>query len=189
MAVRSSESRSDASSRPDHMKREILINASPRETRVAIIEDDQLVELLVDRPETRRMVGDIYIGKVEAVLPGIQAAFVDIGTEKSAFLHASDVADEEVDDEEDDPGNADVPDPDGEPDKPEKSAKGSNGSNGKRNGSKGEPQIQDLLKRGQDILVQVSKEPISTKGPRVTAQISLAGRFLVYIPGASKVGV
>src|SRR3954471_10271323 len=73
------------------MKREILINANPRETRVAIIEDDQLVELLVDRPDARRMVGDIYLGRVEAVLPGIQAAFVDIGTEKSAFLHASDV--------------------------------------------------------------------------------------------------
>src|SRR5687768_10485279 len=112
------------------MKREILINAAQRETRVAIIEDDQLVELLVDRPETRRMVGDIYIGKVEAVLPGIQAAFVNIGTEKSAFLHASDVADEEVDDEEDDPGNGDVPEPDAEPEKPEKSAKGSNGSHG-----------------------------------------------------------
>src|SRR5213592_2772419 len=73
------------------MKREILINANPRETRVAIIEDDQLVELLVDRPDARRMVGDIYLGRVEAVLPGIQAAFVDIGTEKSAFLHASDL--------------------------------------------------------------------------------------------------
>ena len=73
------------------MKRELLINAAQRETRVAIMEDDQLVELLVDRPEARRMVGDIYYGKVEAVLPGIQAAFVDIGTEKSAFLHASDL--------------------------------------------------------------------------------------------------
>src|SRR5438477_6966373 len=90
------------------MKREILINANPRETRVAIIEDDQLVELLVDRPEARRMVGDIYLGRVEAVLPGIQAAFVDIGTEKSAFLHASDLvfpdddADGESDDDDDD---------------------------------------------------------------------------------------
>src|ERR687884_2197727 len=73
------------------MKREILINATPRETRVAILEDDQLVELQVDRPDARRMVGDIYLGRVEAVLPGIQAAFVDIGTEKSAFLHSSDV--------------------------------------------------------------------------------------------------
>src|SRR6186713_1638087 len=83
------------------MKRDILINATQRETRVAILEDDQLVELLVDRPEARRMVGDIYVGRVEAVLPGIQAAFVDIGTEKAAFLHASDlVYDEEGEPEE-----------------------------------------------------------------------------------------
>src|SRR2546423_14646515 len=84
-------SRRGVGARREPMKREILINANPRETRVAIIEDDQLVELLVDRPEARRMVGDIYLGRVEAVLPGIQAAFVDIGTEKSAFLHASDL--------------------------------------------------------------------------------------------------
>jgi hypothetical protein len=79
------------------MKREILINAGPRETRVAILEDERLVELLVDRPDNRRMVGDIYLGRVEAVLPGIQAAFVDIGTEKSAFLHASDLVRESAD--------------------------------------------------------------------------------------------
>src|SRR5689334_6644352 len=88
------------------MKREILINAGPRETRVAILEDEKLVELLVDRPDNRRMVGDFYLGRVEAVLPGIQAAFVDIGTEKSAFLHASDLvresAEEAEDDDEDD---------------------------------------------------------------------------------------
>ena len=69
---------------PKYMKREILINAAQRETRVAILEDDQLVELMIDRPDNRRMVGDIYLRKVEAVLPGIQAAFVQIGTEKSA---------------------------------------------------------------------------------------------------------
>jgi len=162
------------------MKREILINAAPRETRVAIIEDDQLVELLVDRPEARRMVGDIYLGKVEAVLPGIQAAFVDIGTEKSAFLHASDlVYDEEGedDDDADDDDAAEAPE------------EGGNGGGGGRPGRGKAPAIQDVLKRGQDILVQVSKEPISTKGPRVTAQISLAGRFLVYMPFASRVGV
>jgi len=86
------------------MKREILINATQRETRVAIIEDDELVELLVDRPDARRMVGDIYLGKVDAVLPGLQAAFVDIGTDKSAFLHASDLVypDNAGDDEDDD---------------------------------------------------------------------------------------
>src|SRR6478609_9620213 len=83
------------------MKREILINAGARETRVAILEDEKLVELLVDRPDNRRMVGDIYLGRVEAVLPGIQAAFVDTGTEKSAFLHASDLVRESAEDAED----------------------------------------------------------------------------------------
>ena len=158
------------------MKRELLINAAPRETRVAILEDDEFVELLVDRPEARRMVGDIYFGRVEAVLPGIQAAFVDIGTEKSAFLHASDLVfpDEDGDRDEDD----DEPEDDARDEKDE--------PRGRRSKA---PPIQDLLKRGQDIVVQVSKEPISTKGPRVTAQISLAGRFLVYMPFASRVGV
>lgn len=166
------------------MKREILINAAPRETRIAILEDEQLVELLVDRPDNRRMVGDIYLGRVDAVLPGIQAAFIHIGTEKSAFLHASDLVrqtadeaedeDEEEDDEVDEPGG--------------KKNNGSNGSNG--SGRRGKaPPIQEALKRGQEVLVQISKEPISTKGPRVTAQISLAGRFLVYIPDSAKVGV
>lgn len=159
------------------MKREILINASPRETRVAILEDEQLVELMIDRPDNRRMVGDIYLGKVEAVLPGIQAAFVDIGTEKSAFLHASDLVFPESDEDADDEPEDDASDDE------EESAGG-----GRRKRVKAPP-IQDLLKRGQDIIVQVSKEPISTKGPRVTAQVSLAGRFLVYMPFASRVGV
>jgi ribonuclease G len=154
------------------MKREILINANPRETRVAIIEDDQLVELLVDRPEARRMVGDIYLGKVEAVLPGIQAAFVDIGTEKSAFLHASDLVfdeDGEDDDEEEEAGDAeDTP------------------TRGRRAKA---PPIQDLLKRGQEILVQISKEPIGTKGARVTSHVSLPGRYAVYLPTVEHVGV
>ncbi|MFM8781252.1 MAG: ribonuclease E/G, partial [Gemmatimonadota bacterium] len=87
------------------MKREILISATQREIRVAIIEDDQLVELQVDRPENKRMVGDIYLGKVEAVLPGIQAAFVNIGTEKAAFLHNSDLVYDEGGDDDDDEGD------------------------------------------------------------------------------------
>jgi ribonuclease G len=81
------------------VKREILINGGQRETRVAILEDDRLVELLVDRADQRRMVGDIYLGRVDAVLPGIQAAFVDIGQEKSAFLHASDLLEPDEDEE------------------------------------------------------------------------------------------
>jgi ribonuclease G len=166
------------------MKREILINAAPRETRVAILEDDQLAELLVDRPDARRLIGDIFLGRVEAVLPGIQAAFVDIGTEKSAFLHASDLVVDEGDDDDDDPADAaDAEEADAEaPDKPE-------GGGRRRKGRAPVPPIQDLIKKGQDLIVQVTKEPISTKGPRVTAQVSLAGRFLVYMPFASKVGV
>ncbi len=173
------------------MKREILINATPRETRVAILEDEQLVELLVDRPEARRMVGDIYYGRVEAVLPGIQAAFVDIGTEKSAFLHASDLVypeDEEPDDDEDADEAADDVEEEAEEDAEPKPSNG-RGRGGRRRQRAKAPAIQDVLKRGQEIIVQVSKEPISTKGPRVTAQVSLAGRFLVFMPFASRVGV
>jgi ribonuclease G len=177
------------------MKREILISATQREVRVAIIEDDQLVELQVDRPETKRMVGDIYLGKVEAVLPGIQAAFVNIGTEKSAFLHNSDlVYDEGGDEDEED----DADEEEGtEADDVQAAATGGEGvsaparrpKRGGRRRRKEPPAIQDVLKRGQSLIVQVSKEPISTKGPRVTAQVSLAGRFLVYMPFASRVGV
>ena len=188
------------------MKREILINATPRETRVAILEDEQLVELLVDRPEARRMVGDIYFGRVEAVLPGIQAAFVDIGTEKSAFLHASDLVypeDGEPDDEADEDGDGDdeagdasaddSPYAEGEGDEATEQrprGRGRRGGGGGRRATRAKaPPIQDVLKRGQEIIVQISKEPISTKGPRVTAQVSMAGRFLVFMPFASRVGV
>src|SRR5438552_1000211 len=166
------------------MKREILINAAPRETRIAILEEGKLVELLVDRPDNRRMVGDIYLGRVDAVLPGIQAAFVDIGTEKSAFLHASDLVRQSADEAEDeDDENDEIDEP------AEKNGNGNgNGSNGSRRRAKA-PLIQEALKRSQEILVQVSKEPISTKGPRVTAQISLAGRILVYIHYSAKVSV
>ena len=178
------------------MKREILISGSPRETRVAILEDDRLVELLVDRPDSRRSVGDIYVGKVEAVLPGIQAAFVDIGAEKSAFLHASDLIESDEDEDPDDR----------EPDDADENGNGNGDGNGgggaaattqavanrrRPSGSRRRPapNIADELKRGQTKLVQVIKEAIGTKGPRVTAQVSLAGRFLVYMPFASKVGV
>jgi len=160
------------------LKREILISGTARETRVAILEDDRLVELLVDRPDARRMVGDIYLGTVEAVLPGIQAAFVNIGAEKSAFLHASDLIEAEDEDEpsdhDDDNGNG--------------GGSGA-GNGGTRSARRRLPNVADELKRGEARIVQVTKEPIGTKGPRVTAQISLAGRFLVYMPFASKVGV
>ena len=206
------------------MKREILINGSQRETRVAILEDDRLVELLVDRPDHRRTVGDIYLGRVEAVLPGIQAAFVDIGLEKSAFLHASDllepdededpVEDAEAEEAEVDPPSAEAPEAAPAEEGQGERKSGWRGGDRRRRGraiggaaaterapNTGEarqreisprravPNIQDILKKGQTLPVQVTKEPISTKGCRVTAQISLPGRFLVYMPYASKVGV
>jgi len=171
------------------MKREILINANPRETRVAIIEDDQLSELLVDRPDARRMVGDIYFGRVDAVLPGIQAAFVDIGTDKSAFLHASDLVSDDAEDVDDDDDDDDADDGDEQPDEAADKPKSGGRGRGKRRPEKNTEPIQDVLKRGKEIIVQISKEPISTKGPRVTAQVSLAGRFLVYMPFASRVGI
>jgi ribonuclease G len=202
------------------LKREILINGSQRETRVAILEDDRLVEILYDRPDHRRTVGDIYLGRVEAVLPGIQAAFVDIGLEKSAFLHASDLLepdeDEEPDEEEDDEDEVDEPadaeagaavasseEESGEPqrsswrrDRRRRPGRGNGATAEKAESRQREvsprrpiPNIQDILKKGQTLPVQVTKEPISTKGCRVTAQISLAGRFLVYMPYGSKVGV
>ena len=205
------------------MKREILINGSQRETRVAILEDDRLVELLVDRPDHRRTVGDIYLGRVEAVLPGIQAAFVDIGQEKSAFLHASDLLEPDEDEEPEDDaveevsvgGEADpsvasetavAEEPSSEPAPERKGGWRSRDRRRRGNGAAGEkptgearqreisprralPNIQDILKKGQSLPVQVTKEPIGSKGCRVTAQISLPGRFLVYMPYASKVGV
>jgi ribonuclease G len=179
------------------VKREILISGTTLETRVAILEDDHLVELLVDRPDQRRSVGDIYLGRVDAVLPGIQAAFVDVGMEKSAFLHASDLLepDEDEDDEPDDEEEEEADDV--AEDAPEGGAVAAAPS-GRRRGEGGRrevgarrnvPDISELLKKGQTLPVQVIKEPISTKGCRVTAQISLAGRFLVYMPYASRVGV
>ncbi len=194
------------------MKREILINGSQRETRLAILEDDRLVELLVDRPDHRRTVGDIYLGRVDAVLPGIQAAFVDIGQEKSAFLHASDLL--EPDEDDDEPSDDDIDEPETveevvaeESGEVEASSSGDDqkawrGRRKRGNGNGGGeprqrevssrrqlPNIAEILKKGQNLVVQVTKEPISTKGCRVTAQISLPGRFLVYMPFASKVGV
>jgi ribonuclease G len=194
------------------VKREILINGSQRETRLAILEDDRLVELLVDRPDHRRTVGDIYLGRVDAVLPGIQAAFVDIGQEKSAFLHASDLL--EPDEDDDEPSDDDADELEAVEEEPADESGEAESSGGlddqkawrgrrKRGSGNGGneprqrevssrrqlPDIAEILTKGQNLVVQVTKEPISTKGCRVTAQISLPGRFLVYMPFASKVGV
>ncbi|MBI4530780.1 MAG: Rne/Rng family ribonuclease [Candidatus Latescibacteria bacterium] len=156
------------------MRKEIIINVASHETRIAILEDGELVEILVERSENERTVGDIYKGVVTAVLPGMQAAFVDIGLEKSAFLHVSDVADTDLVD------STILDDQDGEEEEetPVRS----------RRPSRFVP-IQNLLQKGQEIMVQITKEQIGTKGPRVTSQVSLPGRFVVLVPGESYIGV
>ncbi len=151
------------------MHKEIVINVAMNETRIAILEEEQLVELWVERSESERMVGHIIKGVVTSVLPGMQAAFVDIGLPKRAFLHISDVSDAIAES-----GTLlDVPDEEDFQRKPRKR----------------DTPIQDVLKKNQEILVQVIKEPIGTKGPRVTTQISLPGRLLVLIPNADHLGI
>ena len=151
------------------MKKEILINTTEYETRLAILEDDKLVELQVERPESERMIGDIYKAKVKTVLPGMQAAFVDIGMEKAAYLHSSDIGKESKDRFDSD---------DVEEEAPVEVIRKT-----RRAG------IETVLKRNQEILVQVIKEPISTKGPRVESEISIPGRYLVLIPDDDHVRV
>ncbi|MBD3223940.1 MAG: Rne/Rng family ribonuclease [Caldithrix sp.] len=152
------------------MNKEIVVNSTNEETRIGIVEDSKLVELFVERPEYERMVGDIYKGKVSRVLPGMQAAFIDIGHEQNAFLHFSDVTSsyqdyfidyDEVDNE----------------------------HKVRQQYKNDEFDVAKNLKRGQDILVQIIKEPIGTKGCRVTTNIALPGRFTVLVPGKKHVGI
>jgi ribonuclease G len=161
----------------------IAVNAGLTETRVAVQESNLLVELYVERHRNRSIVGSVYKGTVTNVLPGMQAAFVDIGLTKDAFLYAGDytanlgdyartmlAADDETDGETDVDADADV-DVDIAP-RREAAAP-----------------IEDLLRKGQEVLVQVSKEPLGSKGARVTSFISLPGRYLVYMPQTSHIGV
>ena len=171
------------------MKSEILINTGIHETRIAILEDSKLVEIWVESPDNERMVGDIYKGTVEAVIPGIQAAFVNIGIGKSAFLHASDVSGYSIDFTAQFEGEEDI-DHTVVVKKPGQRKKGEtkSGGNGKYRDKK-YPPIESIIKKDQEIIVQITKEPISTKGARVTTEISLPGRFFVLVPGSSKIGV
>ena len=154
------------------MSSEIISNVTAGETRVALVETGVIVELFVERERDKSIVGNVYNGKVLRVLPGMQAAFVDIGLEKAAFLYVSDIY-EEMD--EYDVGGDKSDDGDESP--------------RRRGGSGPTPRIQDLLKEGQEVLVQVAKEPIGTKGARITSHISLPGRNLVFMPHMDHVGV
>ncbi|WP_428033557.1 ribonuclease G [Amphritea sp.] len=139
------------------MSEEILINFTPIETRVAVIENGMPQEIYVERAERRGIVGNIYKGKVVRVLPGMQAAFVDIGLERAAFIHVDEL--QHPDDDE-------------------------SGSNGKANLT-----INRLLREGQSLTVQVTKDPLGTKGARLTTNLSIPSRYLVYMPGNEHIGI
>ena len=147
------------------MHKEIFINESMGETRIAIKEDNQLVEVYVEKQDNHRMVGNVYKGKVENVLPGMQAAFVDVGYELNAFLPFSEIGSDEFLNEE------------------------NNRSQGKNRKNLKYDNIEVDLKKGQEIYVQVIKEPFAGKGPRVTTEVALPGRLLVLVPNANYIGI
>ena len=134
-------------------KRELVITVDVGEQRVAILEDDRVAEVYLERPERRSIAGNIYLGVVDNVLPGMEAAFVEIGLEKNGFLYVDEIVGPELE------------------------------------GRKGARRIQDLIKRGQTILVQAVKDPMKSKGARLTTELSLPGRFLVYVPNGEGYGV
>ncbi|KAF3981506.1 MAG: ribonuclease G [Methylococcales symbiont of Hymedesmia sp. n. MRB-2018] len=134
------------------MSEEILINVTPSETRVAVIENGVLQELIIERDRQKGLVGNIYKGQVCRVLPGMQAAFVDIGLDRAAFLHLSDFSNKELE-------------------------------------KKGSENIEHYLREGQTLVVQVTKEPLGTKGARLTTEISIPSRFQVYMPYTNNSGV
>jgi ribonuclease G len=134
-------------------RRELLVSVDVGEQRVAVLEDDQVAEVYLERPERRSIAGNIYLGQVDNVLPGMEAAFIEIGLEKNGFLYVDEIVTPELE--------------------------------GKRHGKK----IQDLISRGETIMVQAVKDPMKTKGARLTTEISLPGRFVVYQPNGDGFGV
>ena len=160
--------------------REIVINSAPFETRVALLEKQRLVEIFIERSHDRGVAGNIYKGRVTRVLPGMQAAFVDIGLEKAAFLHGSDLyidlGEEFIAEDDAVPGATATADGGSVAPPPPRPAPP-------------RPPIEDRLKKGQEILVQVAKQPIGSKGARVTSMISLPGRHLVFTPSSHHIGV
>lgn len=210
------------------MNKEMIISSGAHDTRVAILEDDQVVEIFIERERSRGVVGNIYKGRVSKVLPGMQSSFVDIGLERDAFLYVTEVVNtveafdrlESGEDEEDEdavivpaavalvavaaepidlaigdpareglaglvaPTDAVAPAVPGADDRPER-----RGRERDRDKDKPDAKIEDLLKEGQDVLVQVVKEPLGTKGARLTSHVTMPGRFLVFMPTVDHVGV
>src|SRR5262245_4787203 len=152
------------------MQKEMIVATNGHETMVAILEEDQVAEVFVERERHRGVVGNVYKGRVSKVLPGMQSSFIDLGLERDGFLYVADVIDTM---EEFDKLEADEDQP----------------KNGRDDRNKPQPKIEELLKEGQEILVQVVKEPLGTKGARLTGHVTMAGRFLVFMPTVDHVGV
>jgi ribonuclease G len=192
------------------MNKEMIISSGDHDTRVAILEDDQVVEIFIERERSRGVVGNIYKGRVSKVLPGMQSSFIDIGLERDAFLYVSEVVNtvEEFDrleageDEEDDQpmpvpveavtvpeGAAELAAPQEGGPRVDRRARDRSQSRDDRERDRPEAKIEDLLKEGQEILVQVVKEPLGTKGARLTSHVTMPGRFLVFMPTVDHVGV
>src|SRR6476469_7274894 len=191
------------------MNKEMIISSGAHDTRVAILEDDQVVEIFIERENQRGVVGNIYKVRVSKVLPGIQSSFIDIGLERDAFLYVTEVVNtvEEFEklageDEDDEPAPARA---DNGASSGETAPGGAEGDSGvipspakaperrgrDRDRDRDQPQakIEDLLKEGQEVLVQVVKEPLGTKGARLTSHVTMPGRFLVFMPTVDHVGV
>lgn len=178
------------------VRQRIIINSTHQEARVALLENDTLVEIHIERAQQRNIAGNIYKGKVARVLPGMQAAFVEIGLEKAGFIHASDLFGGPLpsgffeDEESDSVAGDDVPDEDHDDEQEADSATArTNARRGRRERPAPHVPLEDRIKKNQEILVQVTKEPIGTKGCRITSHISLPGRHLVYTPTVSHIGV
>ena len=186
------------------MRKEIIINAAANETRIAITEDGRLAELFVETANKEKMVGDIYLGKVAKVMPGIKAAFIDIGLNQDGFLHFSDIGnrleeysamigDDDDGEEEEETEKAAIAEP---ADISEQGSATTEVSRPQRPPPSHRPREQQRpprreiqLQKGQDIIVQITKEPVGKKGVRVTSEVSLAGRYIVLLPFDGKIGI
>jgi ribonuclease G len=171
------------------MNKEMIVSSNGHETMVAILEDDFVAEVFVERERSRGVVGNVYKGRVSKVLPGMQSSFIDIGLERDGFLYVADVVDameefDKLDADDAEPGGKSDARTDGDRSKGDRQGKARTGPS-EIEGTK----IEDLLKEGQEILVQVVKEPLGTKGARLTSHVTMAGRFLVFMPTVDHVGV
>jgi ribonuclease G len=194
------------------MNKEMIVSSNDRETRVAILEDDEVVEIFIERERQQQVAGNVYKGRVTKVLPGMQSAFVELGLERDGFLYVSDVINtqesfdqlDEDDEEDDDTSNgqppvadataaiADATTADGAPRKTDAAQPAGRQlprRREKQSQSDPDQKIEDLLKEGQDVVVQIVKEPLGTKGARLTCHVTIPGRFLVFMPTVDHIGV